>query len=254
MIDFCQQRGIQITATKSKPYSTDANILGLTHEAGVLEFLDTPPSAIQPVMGVHAEAAPDQAVNCTVVFEQGVPVAVNGEKGTPLQILTTLNSLGGKHGVGIATHLVENRFVGIKSRGVYEAPGMEVLGTCYGYLLELVLDRRAREFYDQVSRQVAKQIYQGYWFDLATTMALGSIKPVAALLTGTITVSLYKGRVSYVCADSVPHSLYNPDDASMEAVGSFDHADSEGLLRVLGISARALACAKQVAASCAARE
>jgi argininosuccinate synthase len=85
-------------------------------------------------------------------------------------------------------------------------------------------------------------------------MALGSIKPVAALLTGTITVSLYKGRVSYVCADSVPHSLYNPDDASMEAVGSFDHADSEGLLRVLGISARALACAKQVAASCAARE
>ena len=99
-------------------------------------------------------------------FEKGRPVAINGKKTTAFQAIQQANALGGKHAVGICTHLVENRFVGIKSRGVYEAPGMELLGTAYAYLLQLVLDRRGRELFDQLSLFVAKQIYQGYGFDL----------------------------------------------------------------------------------------
>ncbi len=246
MIDFCQARGIPITASKSKPYSTDANILGLTHEAGILEFLDTPPTAITPIMGVHTTDAPEQPESVSVTFERGIPVALNGTHLPLLPLFIAANETGGKHGVGIATHLVENRFVGIKSRGVYEAPGMELLGSCYGLLLELILDRRARELYDLLSRQVSRQIYQGYWFDLATSMALQALEPVTRLASGTIAVTLYKGAVRYAGANGVTSSLYDPEQSSMESVGSFDHADSEGFLRVLGISARALAHAKQV--------
>lgn len=246
MIDFCQQRNILITASKSKPYSTDANLLGLTHEAGILEYLETPPSAISPIMGVHPTEAPNEAETVTLTFERGIPVALNGEALPLRELFEAANAIGGRHGVGIATHLVENRFVGIKSRGVYEAPGMELIGSGYGFLIELILDRRAREFYDIVSRQVAKQIYQGYWFDLATTMALEAFAPVTSRVSGTISVSLYKGAVRYASVSDVTHSLYDPEQSSMESVGSFDHADSEGFLRVLGISARAVAHAKQV--------
>jgi argininosuccinate synthase len=123
---------------------------------------------------------------------------------------------------------------------------MELLGSCYGLLLELILDRRARELYDTISRQVSRQIYQGYWFDLATSMALQALEPVTRIASGTIAVTLYKGAVRYAGATDVTSSLYDPEQSSMESVGSFDHADSEGFLRVLGISARALAYAGQV--------
>jgi argininosuccinate synthase len=156
------------------------------------------------------------------------------------------NAIGGRNGIGIGTHLVENRFVGIKSRGVYESPGVELLGTCYAFLLQLILDRRAREFFDQLSLLIAKQIYQGYWFDLATQMALQAIQPTAELATGTITVSLYKGHISFVSATNTPHSLYSEENASMEGIGSYNHADSEGLLRVFGVSARVLATSGQI--------
>ena len=130
-------------------------------------------------------------------FEKGRPVAINGKKVTAFQAIQQANAIGGKHGVGIATHLVENRFVGIKSRGVYEAPGMELLGTAYAYLLQLVLDRRSRELFDQLSLFLAKQIYQGYGFDLATHMAREALAPINALATGTITLKLYKGRAEF---------------------------------------------------------
>ena len=112
----------------------------------------------------------------TVRFEKGRPVAINGKKVDAFEAIRRRTQLGGKHGVGIATHLVENRFVGIKSRGVYEAPGMELLGTAYAYLLQLVLDRRGRELFDQLSLFVAKQIYQGYGFDLGTHMAREALR------------------------------------------------------------------------------
>jgi argininosuccinate synthase len=248
MIDYCVERKLPIKATKETPYSTDANLLGLTHEAGKLESLEVPPTFVRPEMGVLPADAPDRPEQVRVRFEEGRPVALNGTAVDAYKAITEANRLGGRHGVGICYHLVENRFVGIKSRGVYEAPGMELLGTCYGYLLQLVLDRRGRELFDHLSAFLARQVYQGYGFDLASQMVQSALRPVSRLVTGTVTASLYKGGVTFASAADVPHSLYSEANASMEAVGEFDHADSEGFLRVLSVSARALAAAGQVAA------
>ena len=240
MIDYCQSHGLPITATHDKPYSTDANILGLTHEAGELEALQTPTSRIQPGMGVFSLDAPDKAEIFTVRFEKGQPVEINGAKVGSLEAIQQGNEVGGRHGIGIGLHAVENRFVGIKSRGIYEAPALELLGQCYEYLLQLVLDRRARKIYTPISEYIAEQIYQGYWFDTATQACWKFVEHLNGLATGTIAVSLYKGQTSFHSACDVPNSLYSEDTASMEAIGNFDHRDSEGFLGVLGVSARAL--------------
>lgn len=247
MIDYCTRKGLPIRATHDKPYSTDANILGLTHEAGLLESLGTPALFITPGMGVHPQQAPDRNEAFSVRFEVGVPVSVGGKKVSLVEAFQAANQAGGRNGVGIGLHTVENRFVGIKSRGVYEAPGMELLGRCYEYLLQLVLDRRARRLFDDASALLAEQIYQGYWFDPASSAARGLVGHFSRLATGTISVVLYKGNVSFESAQDAPHSLYSESTASMERVGSFDHTDSEGFCRVLGVSARALHAAGQVA-------
>ena len=248
MIEYCQSKKLPIKATLDSPYSTDANLLGLTHEAGKLEHLTTGPWFVTPGMGVKPNEAPDKPETVTVRFENGRPTSINGKPCSAFAAITTANALGGKHGVGICTHLVENRFVGVKSRGVYEAPGMDLIGSAYAYLLQLVLDRRSRELFDSLSGFVSKQIYQGYGFDLATHMARSALVPVLKLMTGTIAVSLYKGSVNFESATDVPHGLYSESNASMEAIGSFNHADSEGFLSVLQVSARALAANGQVVA------
>jgi argininosuccinate synthase len=245
MIEYCEQYGLPIKASRDKPYSTDANLLGLTHEGGSLESLQTPAQFVTPEMGVWPKDAPEKAETFTVRFENGQPVMLNGKTVDAFQAMTLANQISGKHGIGIGLHLVENRFVGVKSRGVYEAPGMELLGTCYGLLLQLILDRRAREFFDMISATVTKQLYQGYWNDVASRMARKAIAEISAMVTGTVTVSLYKGIISYVSTADVPHSLFN-NDGSMEAEGTFDHKDSEGFLRVLGVHARSLAVVGQV--------
>ena len=240
MIDYCQGHGLPITATHDKPYSTDANILGLTHEAGQLEDLTTSVALIEPGMGTFPQSAPDTAEVFTVRFEKGDPVSINGEAISPRQAIEQSNTIGGRHGIGIGLHAVENRFVGIKSRGVYEAPALELLGQCYEYLLQLVLDRRARKIFSPISAFISEQIYQGYWFDTATQASWKLIEHLNGLATGTISVSLYKGQVAFHAANDIPHSLYSEDTASMEDIGDFDHKDSEGFLGVLGVSARAL--------------
>jgi len=245
MIEYCEQYGLPIKASRDKPYSTDANLLGLTHEAGQLESLQTPARFVTPEMGVWPEQAPDKPENFTIAFEKGFPVSINGTAVNNLQALQQTNEIAGRHGVGIGTHLVENRFVGIKSRGVYEAPGMELIGTCYDLLLQLIVDRRARELFATLSALAAKQIYQGYWNDVASRMIRTAVGEITQLATGTITVALYKGGISYVASQGVPHSLFT-NDSSMEAEGTFDHADAEGFLRVLAVHARGLAQAKQV--------
>jgi argininosuccinate synthase len=246
MIDYCEARKLPIKATRNAPYSTDANLLGLTHEAGKLEELTTSPWFVMPGMGVKPIDAPNVPESVSVRFESGRPAAINGKKVSAFEAVKLANSLGGKHGVGICTHLVENRFVGIKSRGVYEAPGMELIGSAYAYLLQLVLDRRSRELFDALSPFVARQIYQGYGFDVATNMARAALAPILKLMTGTIRVQLYKGQISFEAASDVPAQLYSESNASMEAIGEFDHADSEGFLRVLQVSAKSLAANGQV--------
>jgi argininosuccinate synthase len=246
MLDFCQANGIPVTATKAKPYSTDANLLGLTHESGQLEALTTPAQFVTPIMGCYPQDAPNEPETCVIRYEQGRPVAINGTAVNLVEAFLAANAIGGKHAIGMGTHLVENRFVGIKSRGVYEGPGIELLGTAYMLLLQLILDRRSREFFDQISLVTAKQIYQGYWFDLTTQMARKCVDHIAELVTGTVTVSLYKGNILFQGVKDVPHSLYSEENASMEGIGEYNHADSEGFLRVLGVSARTLATHGQV--------
>jgi argininosuccinate synthase len=243
MIDYCEQHGLPIKASREKPYSTDANLLGLTHEAGKLELLSTPAYFVTPEMSVWPEQAPDKPEEFSVRFEKGRPVQINGKAVDAFAAMTAANEMGGKHGIG-GLHLVENRFVGVKSRGVYEAPGMELLGSAYMFLLQLVLDRRARELFDQLSLLAAKQLYQGYWNDVASRMLKKAVDEISQLATGTIAVALYKGNVSFVSAKDAPHSLFS-NDSSMENEGSFDHRDSEGFLGVLGVHARTLAIAGQ---------
>ena len=243
MIAYCEANGLPIKPQGEARYSTDANFLGLTHEAGDLEDVSIPPTFVEPGMGVWPWDAPDRQEVVAVRWEEGTPVALNGRRLDLTSMFRESNTLAGSHGVGIGTHVVENRFVGIKSRGIYEAPGMELLGRSYEYLLQFILDRRAREFFDHLSKVISLQIYQGYWLDLATTSALAALEPITRLATGTIAVRLYKGQVFFESAEdtdeAMPHSLYT-DDGSMEALGSYDHADAEGFLKVLGVSAKNL--------------
>lgn len=246
MIDYCVERKVPVKASHAKPYSTDANLLGLTHEAGKLESLEVGALAIDPEFGVTPVQAPDKIETVEIRFEKGRPVSLNGTKGSLLEILQQGNEIGGRNGVGIALHLVENRFVGIKSRGIYETPGMELLGKAYEYLIQLVLDRRARKLFDQLSLMLAEQIYQGYWFDPGSSAAKAAIGSFARFATGTIKVDLYKGHSIFASATDVPNCLYSEAAASMEKVGEFNHADSEGFLNVLGVSARILAQQGQI--------
>ncbi|ADP79777.1 argininosuccinate synthase [Pseudofrankia inefficax] len=247
MIDYCEKHNLPIRATRKSPYSTDANLLGLTHEAGVLESLETGANFVSPIMGVRPVDAPDSPELVTIVFERGRPVSIAGEAfSDPADILEKANAIGGRHSVGINLHLVENRFVGVKSRGVYEAPGMELIGSAYEYLLQTILDRRARKIFYFASDFLGEQLYQAYGEDLGSRMARKVVDEVAELATGTVTLELYKGTVNFAGAKDIPHSLYSEENASMSRVGAFDHKDSEGFLQVLGVGARTASHAGQV--------
>jgi len=242
MIRYCTEHGLPIRPPSRARYSTDANLLGLTHEAGELEALTTPARVVEPEMGVRPSDAPNDPEVVEVRFEEGRPVAVGQRRVADAEAaLTVANEIGGRHGVGIGLHLVENRFVGVKSRGVYEAPGMELLGTAYAYLLQLVLDRRARRLFDANAAVLAEQLYQGYGEDLASSLAAQLARSVATLVTGTVTVEVGHGQVGFVAATDVPHSLYDEEAASMSRSDAFDHHDSEGFVRVLGVGARLVA-------------
>jgi len=241
MIKYCESEALPIRPAKESRYSTDANFLGLTHEAGDLEDVTISPDFVEPGMGVWPWDASDVPEYVTVRWEAGIPVAVDDAPMPLTEIFVHCNQLAGRHGVGIGTHVVENRFVGIKSRGIYESPGMELLGRSYEFLLQFVLDRRAREHFEDISKMISRQIYQGYWLDLATSSALSSLEIFSQLATGTIQLKLYRGNVFFETADdtfdAMPYSLYT-DDGSMESTGTYDHADAEGFLNVLGVSAR----------------
>lgn len=247
MLAYCAEHRLPIDPSPASLYSTDANLLGLTHEAGALESLSTPASFVEPQMGCRPSEAPDRAEQVTIRFEGGRPVAVGGRAiEAAEEVFDVANDVAGRHGVGINLHLVENRFVGIKSRGVYEAPGMELLGAAYAYVLQTVVDRRARRLFDACGSYLAEQVYQGYGEDLGSQAARAAVAEMASLVTGTVTVECYKGRVGFVALDDVPHSLYSEEDASMSRVGGFDHQDSEGFLRVLQVGARTAARRGQV--------
>ena len=241
MIDYCELNNLPIRPARESRYSTDANFLGLTHEAGDLEDVSISPDFVEPGMGVWPWDAPDKPEYVTIDWNAGIPIALNGSELDLIEVFQESNSIGGRNGVGIGTHVIENSFVGIKSRGIYESPGMELLGKSWEYLLQFVLDRRAREFYTNLSNLISTQIYQGYWLDSATSAALAALSPLASMVTGSIQMKLYKGNIFFDSVDDsiekMPFSLYT-DDGSMEATGGFDHKEAEGFLNVLGVSAK----------------
>lgn len=247
MIDYCQHHGLKISATQEKPYSTDANFAGLTHEAGHLENITERPDYIKFLMGKSPKEAPDKEEMVTISFLMGRPIRVNG-KGLGFYLASSflvLNQIAGRNGVGIGIDVVENRRVGIKSRGVYESPGATLMEIAYGKILEMVMDRDRRKLFDIISRQWADLIYEGEFFSPKAGDLLAVINNVAKIVTGEVTFALYKGKVNFVKADKVKHSLYDPGRSSMEKIGDFDHTDSQGYLNIAGVSARSLANAKQ---------
>jgi argininosuccinate synthase len=247
MLAYCTANNVPIKPPKISKYSTDANLLGLTHEAGELESLDTRADFVDPGMGVRKTDAPDKPEQVTIAFEKGFAISINGVTvASAAEAMTKANEIAGRNAVGINTHLLENRFVGTKSRGIYEAPGMELLGKTYAYILEAVLDRRSRRLFDFCSSYYAEQLYDGFSEALGSQLVKHVFTDVAKFVTGTVTVELYKGSISFVSATDIPHSLYVEANASMSAVEGYDHKDSEGFLRVLGLGARAAAQQGQI--------
>jgi argininosuccinate synthase len=246
MADYLGRCGLEATTGEKKRYSTDANLAGLSHEAEDLESLLTPATIVKPLMGVWPQAAPDEVEECTVRFEHGRAAAVNGKPVDPLQAMLTANRIGGRNGLGIK-HALENRIVGAKSRGVYEAPGMELLGTCLRYVYQAVLDRRATKLFAHLSAIVADQVYDGRYFDPVATAALEALRSLAQHASGVVTVGLYRGNIFFLGLRDCPASIYNEADSSMEAASEgLNPVSSQGFAEIQSVEALALARAGQI--------
>jgi len=247
MADFLNARGIPATAGGKKKYSTDANLAGLSHEAEDLESLQTPCTIVQPTMGVWPQAAPDKVEEVEVRIQAGRPAALNGRALAPVELMREANRVAGRNGVGMKNAL-ENRIVGTKSRGVYEAPGMELLGTALRTVYQATLDRRCTLLFQQLSKLVADQIYDGRYFDPATRAAMAAISTMAEHATGTVRLGLYKGNLHFVSLTDCAASLYNEADSSMEASAGLNPVSSQGFAEIQSVEARALARAGQIRA------
>ena len=237
MIAYCESKGIPVKASVSKPYSSDENCLHISYEAGDLEDLEV--NGVEKVdfgMGVSPQDAPDKVEKVTVKIEKGVPVAVNGEELSPLGIVKTLNDIGGRNGVG-RIDMVENRFVGMKSRGVYESPGMTILYDALLVLEQLTMDRDLCHLRDRLKTEVAEMVYYGHWY-CARMDALLAFNDVAMQhVSGEVTLGLYKGNI-IVESRTSPNSLYDEGIATMEGGGSYNQDDAEGFLRIMGLPYR----------------
>ena len=247
MASYLQSKGIEASTGPAKRYSTDANIAGLSHEAEDLESLETPATIVVPTMGVWPQDAPDRVETVSLRYEKGICVDLNGKALDPLEMLTEANIVAGRSGIGIANAL-ENRIIGTKGRGVYEAPGMELLGSGLAAIYQAVLDRRASALFQQLSKLVSDQIYDGRLFDPSPRAALAAIDLLAEKASGRIELGLYKGNLFFQQMTDCAASLYNPADASMEASDGLDPTSSQGYVEVLSVEAVALAHADQIKA------
>jgi argininosuccinate synthase len=237
LIEFCEQKNIPVKASKSKPYSSDENCLHTSYEAGLLEELTTDGFGLVDFgMTVSPQAAPDTPETVAIEFEAGVPVAVNGRRLPPHELVLALNEIGGRHGIG-RTDIVENRFVGMKSRGVYEAPGMTLLYEAHRLVEQLTLDRDLVHLRDRLAPEVAEMVYYGFWYCAKMDALLAFIREAQKPVTGRVELNLYKGNMLVKSRQS-PHSLYDAAIASMEGGGSYDQTDAEGFLRIMGLPLR----------------
>ncbi len=240
MIKYCEAKNIPVKASISKPYSSDENCLHISYEAGKLEDLSV--NGLETVdfgMCVTPKNAPDAEEEVVIRFEEGVPVAVNGQKMSAYEVVAALNKIGGRNGVGIID-MVENRFVGMKSRGVYEAPGMTILYDALRYVEQLTMERELMRLRDRLAPEVAELIYYGFWYSSKMDALLAFIKEAHKSTTGEVSLKLYKGNV-ILNGRSSKNSLYDEGIATMEGGGDYNQNDATGFLRIQGLPYRVAA-------------
>ncbi|TBL73029.1 argininosuccinate synthase [Paenibacillus thalictri] len=236
MIAYAEKQGIKIQASASKPYSTDRNLLHISFESGILEDPWFDPSADSNkdmfVLSVAPEDAPDQAEYVELEFEQGNCVGINGDHMDPLTVMEKLNEIGGKHGIG-RVDMVENRFVGMKSRGVYETPGGTILFTAHRKMESLTMDRDVMHLRDSLISKYASLVYNGFWFAPERLALQALVTESQKNVTGVVRLKLYKGNVIGAGVKS-PVSLYNPNIATMEAdpTQAYNQNDATGFIRL----------------------
>ena len=236
LIAYAEAQRIPITVTAEKPYSSDRNLLHVSYEGGILEDPMRAPYDDMFQLTVAPEQAPDRAQEIDVTLESGVPVAVDGERLSPAALLGRLNTIAGAHGIG-RVDLVENRYVGLKSRGVYETPGGTVLRQAFQAVESLTLDREVLHLRDSLAPRYAELVYYGYLFAPERSMLQAAIDEAARAVTGTARLRLYKGGVRTV-GRTAPRSLYDPRLASFEEAGGYHQADAGGFIRLSGLRLR----------------
>ena len=238
MLNYAEEKGIPVKATLKKPYSEDDNLLHISHEAGILE--DPKYKADKEIFTkmVHPTDAPDKETSIEIHFKDGTPVLLkNNSTGEsyskPLELFTYLNKLGGENGIGLLD-MVENRFVGIKSRGVYETPAGTILMQAHRDIEGIAMDREVMKIRDMLSPKFAELVYNGFWFSPEMDFLSAAIDKSQELIDGIVYLTLYKGNVLIDGRES-PSSLYNKELSSMDIEGGFDQKDSEGFIKINAI-------------------
>lgn len=249
MIQYCRDKKIDVEASAKKPYSMDRNLLHISYEAGILEdpWLDAsaPAHVDMYKLSVSPEAAPDKSQYVTLDFEQGNCVAINGKPLSPLAVMRKLNQLGGKHGIG-RVDLVENRFVGMKSRGVYETPGGAILNFAHRQIESITMDREVMHLRDSLMPKYAELVYYGFWFAPERLALQALITESQKNVSGTVRLKLYKGNL-ITAGRMSPLSLYNPEIATMEAdpTDAYNQDDATGFIRLNGLRLKVAAKLEQ---------
>jgi argininosuccinate synthase len=229
-VDYARKHGIPVPVTKEKPYSSDANLLHISFEGGILEDPWAEPPADMFIMTKSPQEAPDKPHYVEIHFEHGDAVEVDGQRLSPANLLALVNEMGGVHGIG-RVDLVENRYVGLKSRGVYETPGGAILRAAHQAVESITLDREVMHLRDSLMPRYAELVYNGYWFAPERVALQRLIDEAQKPVTGTARLKLYKGNVTVVGRKS-PLSLYRPDLVTFEAGGDYQQADATGFIRL----------------------
>ena len=243
-IEYCKAHGIDLPFSADSSYSRDRNLWHISHEGLELEDPSNKPDFDHLlVLGTTPEKAPDEGEVVTMTFEQGVPKSVNGKEMKVSDIIRELNRLGGKHGVGIVD-IVENRVVGMKSRGVYETPGGTILYEAHQQLEELILDRDTYAMKMDMGNKLAQIVYEGKWFSPLREAVQAFIESTQKYVTGEVKFKLYKGNIIKAGTTS-PYSLYNESIASFTTGDLYDHHDAEGFINLFGLSTKVRAMKQQ---------
>lgn len=230
MIDYAQKHGIPVASTKEKPYSSDRNLLHISHEGGILEDPWMAPKEDMFVLTVSPEAAPDRATYVEIDFDRGNPTAIDGEKMSPAKLLHSINEMAGANGIG-RVDMVENRFVGMKSRGVYETPGGTALWAAHRAVESITMDREVMLLRDSLIPKYAQLVYSGFWYSPEMKVLQKFIDETQENVTGTARVKLYKGNCVIVGRKS-PSSLYSEEFVTFEKDRVFDQKEATGFIKL----------------------